>query len=356
MLVPSTYTGALLLTILTMICWGSWANTMKLCGKKWRFELFYFDYAIGVFIAALVAGVTFGSIDGGAAADGIPVFSFWDNLLIAFKRYIGFAFLSGVVFNLANMLLVAAIAVAGLSVAFPIGIGLALIIGVVWSFILNPQGNPTFLFGGMVVLLAAIVVAALAHKTHLETKPAPKPKPGAPPRAPAPPASPWKGIVLSLISGVLMGSFYPLLEMSKHEFGLGPYAAVFIFTAGVLVSTPVFNIFFMNVPVQGDPVGFGAYFKGKFSWHLLGLLGGVIWCIGMVANFVAAATPKSINVGPAVSYAIGQGATLVSTLWGLLVWHEFKNAVPRTRKLVGMMLALFVIGLGLIAVAPLFKK
>lgn len=356
MLVPSTYTGALLLTILTMICWGSWANTMKLCGKKWRFELFYFDYAIGVFLAALVAGVTFGSMEGGVVAEGIPVFSFWDNMLVSFRRFLGFAFLSGVVFNLANMLLVAAIAVAGLSVAFPIGIGLALIIGVIWSFILNPQGNPAFLFGGMTVLLGAIIVAALAHKSHVETKPAPTPKPGAPPKKPAPPVSPWKGIVLSLVSGVLMGSFYPVLEMSKSEFGLGPYAAVFVFSAGILLSTPFFNIFFMNVPVQGEPVGFGAYFKGKLKWHVLGLLGGIIWCIGMSANFVAASTSKSINVGPAVSYAIGQGATLVSTLWGLLVWHEFKGAVPRTRNFVALMLVLFVAGLGLIAVAPLFKQ
>jgi glucose uptake protein len=158
------------------------------------------------------------------------------------------------------------------------------------------------------------------------------------------------------VSGILMGSFYPVLEMSKHEFGLGPYAAVFVFSAGILLSTPFFNIFFMNVPVQGDPVGFGAYFKGKFKYHVLGLLGGIIWCVGMTANFVAASTSKAINVGPAVSYAIGQGATLVSTLWGLLVWHEFKGAVPRTRSFVALMLALFVAGLGLIAVAPLFKQ
>jgi len=366
MLIPSTYLGALLLTILTMVCWGSWANTLKFAGKKWRFELFYFDYSIGVLLAALVLGLTAGSTEGGGPpAEGVPVFIFMDNLMVSFKRYLAFAVASGMIFNLANMLLVAAIAVAGMSVAFPIGIGLALIIGVIWSFFLNPQGNPSMLFGGMLVLLGAIVVAAMAHRSHQETRAARRAakaaqavaagQPYRPPASGRTP-SPWLGISLSLVAGSLMGCFYPLLEMSKTEFGLGPYAAAFCFSVGVFVTTPFYSIFFINIPVQGEAVQFSDYFRGRFVWHLLGLLGGIIWSIGLVANLVAAATPKSINVGPAVSYAIGQGATLVSTLWGLLYWKEFKNPSGKTKRQLALMLTLFVIGLGLIAVAPLFGK
>lgn len=351
MILPGTYLSALLLIILSMICWGSWANTMKLTGK-WRFELFYFDYAFGVLLAAVIAAFTFGSM-------GIEL-SFMDNLLITGKRQIAFGFVAGVVFNLANMLLVAAIAVAGLSVAFPVGIGLAMVIGVVWNYFLNPQGNPAMLFGGSALVVAAIVVDALAYRAQAKIqKPAEDPAPrvvvarGRPPKQSKPSA--LKGIVLSLVAGVLMGSFYPLVEMSKAgEIGLGPYAVGFVFALAVFLSTFVFNLFFMNLPVQGEPVYFGEYFKGRPNQHLLGVLGGIIWCTGTISNFVAASAPSSVNVGPAISYALGQGATAISALWGLLVWKEFAGAEPKTRTLITLMMILFLAGLVTISLAPKF--
>ena len=341
MIVPSTYTVALLLTILSMICWGSWANTQKLAGK-WRFELFYIDYSIGVLLAAVIAAFTFGMLG--------SELNFQDNLLITGKRQIAFCFAAGVVFNLANMLLVAAIAVAGMAVAFPIGIGLALVIGVVWSYILNPQGNPLLLFGGAAVVVAAIIVDAMAYGALAAAR-QPKQEPGARRRQGSPSA---QGIILSCISGVLMGSFYPLVEMSKiGELGLGPYTVALIFAIGVFLSTFPFNLYFMNLPVQGPPLKFTYYFRGTKSQHLLGLAGGIIWCTGAVCNFTAASAPQSANVGPAVSYAMGQGATLISALWGILYWKEFEGAPPRVRTLITVMILLFVVGLGMVSIAPL---
>jgi glucose uptake protein len=335
MILPTTYAAALLLTIVSMICWGSWANTFKLT-RAWRFELFYFDYALGVLLAATVAALTFGSW-----GDDL---SFADNLMITGRRQIALAFAAGVVFNLANMLLVAAISIAGLSVAFPIGIGLALVIGVIWNYILNPQGNPFFLFTGAALVIGAIIVDAMAYGAHAKAVGTAKSEYSA------------RGIILSLVSGILMGSFYPLVEMSKAgDIGLGPYTVAFVFAIGVLLSTFVFNVYFMNLPVQGRPIGFGEYFRPKAGRnHLLGLAGGIVWCSGAIANFVAASAPADVHIGPAISYALGQGATMISALWGLLVWKEFAGSNGRVRALLALMMVLFITGLTLVSVAPLF--
>ena len=334
MILPTTYAAALLLSILSMICWGSWANTFKL-SKKWRFELFYFDYAFGVLIAAVLAAYTFGSMG--------DELSFSDNLLIAGKRHMAYAVVSGVIFNLANMLLVAAISISGLAVAFPVGIGLALVIGVFWNYLLRPAGNPALLFGGAAFVVLAIVVDALAYRNHAVLSKVATAKFSV------------KGLVLSLVSGILMGSFYPIVEMSRTpEIGLGAYTAAVLFAAGVFGSTFVFNLYFMNLPVQGEPVPLGAYFQGSARNHLLGIAGGLLWCVGAIANFVASSAPPEVNVSPATSYALGQGATMISALWGLLVWKEFAGAAPRVRTLLAVMIVLFLIGLGMVSVAPLF--
>src|SRR5262245_32167253 len=235
MMIPGTYAIALLLTVVSMLCWGSWANTMKLTGK-WRFELFYFDYSFGVLLCAIIAAFTFGSMEGAPADLQGPAFSFMDNMSITGKSQMAYAAAGGVVFNLANILLVAAISVAGLSVAFPVGIGIALIVGVVLNYVIKPAGNPTLLFGGAGVILLAIIVTALAHAAYSAKKipvaAAVQTVAGA--RAVQKPTvrrsgpSPLKGIILSVVSGLLMGLFYPLVELSKRgEMGLGPYAAAF---------------------------------------------------------------------------------------------------------------------------------
>lgn len=371
MFLPTTYGAALLLTILTMICWGSWANTQKMTGK-WRFELFYFDYAFGVLLCAVVAMFTLGVLNGNEITA-------IDSLALAGYRKMAFGFAGGVVFNLANMLLVAAISIAGLSVAFPVGIGLALVIGVIWNYFLNPQGNPLLLFGGSAVVVAAIVVDAMAYRRYASEKrkaaqtaqavredaAQPKPavaKPASPQRSgqrrsvpPTSKATPTKGIVLSLVSGVLMGSFYPLVEMGKSgDLGLAAYSIAFIFALGVFFSTLLFQLFFALLPVYGEPFQLWDYFRGTKKQHLLGILGGVIWMAGAIANFAASSAPASVQVGPAVSYAIGQGATMVSALWGVLLWKEFANASREVRSFLITMFALFVVGLAMVSMAPLY--
>jgi glucose uptake protein len=346
MILPSTYNSALLLIILSMICWGSWANTFKLAGK-WRFELFYYDYSLGVLLAAIVAAYTFGSLGN--------ELSFSDNLIVALRRNMAYAGAAGVVFNLANMLLVAAISVSGMAVAFPIGIGLALVVGVVWSYSLNRQGNPTLLAIGVALVVGAIIVDAWAYSAHARAAQATTAKSSQSRKSSR--GSP-KGILLSLIAGLLMGSFYPLVEMAKgggpENAGLGPYAVAFLFSIGVSISTFIFNLYFLNLPVQGQALSMFDYFRGSFNQHLLGIVGGMIWCIGVIANFVAASAPTSVQVGPAISYAVGQGATMVSALWGLLVWKEFAGASGKVKVLLALMLLLFLAGLITVSIAPLY--
>jgi len=363
MFLPSTYSVALLLTILTMVCWGSWANTQKMTGK-WRFELFYFDYTFGVLLCSIIAITTLGSLNPNEMTA-------MDSFSLSGYRNWAYGLAAGAVFNLANILLVAAISIAGLSVAFPIGIGLALVIGVIWTYFLNPQGNPTLLFAGSGVVVLAIIVDAVAYRWHAAAKNKPQAQPpvaAVPPASPTRPramrqstvpqagkATPAKGIVLSLISGVLMGSFYPLVELGKGgEIGLAPYSIAFLFAIGVFFSTFVFNGFFALLPIYGEPIALWDYFKGTKKQHLLGVIGGIIWMIGALSNFLASSAPKAIQVGPAVSYAIGQGATMVSALWGLFLWKEFAGATGRVKMMLAVMLLLFAVGLALVSIAPLY--
>lgn len=316
-----------------MICWGSWANTLKVSGK-WRFELFYYDYSFGVLLTALIAALTAGSWTELNTLDYIDLTS---------KMRLGQAMLAGIIFNLANILLVAAITVAGLAVAFPVGIGLTLVIGVIWNYLLVRQGNAMLLFGGAALVVVAIVVDAIAHTRRAkESAKGAKKKSG------------MKGILLSVFAGVLMGTFYPLVVKSMSEpLGAQPYIAGLMFAIGVFCSTMIFNLIFMNLPVEGPPLGLVDYLRGTKKQHLLGVLGGTIWCLGTVMNFVIGAPGSEAKLGPAVSYALGQGATMISAFWGVVVWKEFAGASSGVKGLLALMFLLFLSGLALISIAPL---
>jgi glucose uptake protein len=300
-----------------------------------------------VLLATTIAAFTFGSL-------GFDGFLFLDDIARAGRRNLAYGLAAGVIFNLANMLLVAAIAVAGMSVAFPVGIGLAMLIGVFGNYIVKPQGNATLLFIGVGVVVLAIVLDALAYRAHAQHKAKKEIKAGKTRNVvPKVGWKAWKGIVLSVVAGVLMGSFYPLVEMGKQgDTGLGPYAIAFAFAVGIFASTFIFNLFFMNLPVQGEPVEIPAYFRGTAKQHLLGIVGGSIWATGTISNFVVASAPDA-QLGPAISYALGQGATLVSALWGLLVWKEFRGADQKVKFYLALMVIFFAIGLTLISVAAL---
>src|SRR5436853_6951239 len=159
---PEAYGIALLFMIISMMCWGSWANTMKLT-PGWPFQLFYWDYIVGIIIGSLLWGLTLGSAGGGQL-------SFLNNIRIADSQHIIFALLGGAVFNVANLLLVAAIEIAGLAVAFPIGIGLALVVGAMLNYAISPQGNPLLLFGGVLLVVLAIIVDAMAYRRRETTQ------------------------------------------------------------------------------------------------------------------------------------------------------------------------------------------
>ena len=326
---PESYIIVLAFMIVSMLCWGSWANTLKLV-PSFRFQLFYWDYVAGLFLGACAWGLTLGSF--GAAGT-----SFLADITGTTARFALLAIAGGVLFNIANLLLVAAIDIAGLAVAFPIGIGLALIIGAVSSYILAPKGNPPLLFGGIALVVAAIVFDAIAYRLR-ESSTA---------------AASRLGILISLIAGVLMGCFYPFVSAAMTGAGaLGPYAAVFYFSLGVIASAIPFNWLLMRKPLDGrEPVSFAGYLSAPVHFHLVGILGGAIWCTGAVLNFVASEAHK---VGPAVSYSIGQGATMVSACWGVFVWREFASAPARSKVFLAWMFLLFLAGLASIAVAPLF--
>lgn len=334
MFLPETYEAALFLMLLSMLCWGSWANTLKLC-PRYRFQLFYWDYALGVLLGALILGLTAGSTrhEGrifvtAVTHTGAETF-FW-------------ALGGGIIFNIANLLLVAAIDVAGLAVAFPVGIGLALIVGAVSSYFVHPAANPLMLFGGVALVTFAILLDAAAYRK----------------RESHAPATTKRGIVLSLIAGLLMGSFYPLVAHAMAgtlENGIspiGPYAVAFFFSVGVLLSTIPANLFLMAKPLDGKPpVDAADYGEAPLGWHIAGILGGVIWATGAVANFVA--SQAHVNIGPAVSYSIGQGATMISACWGVFVWREFAGSPRAAKVLLFFMFVFFLLGLGSIAIAPL---
>ena len=328
MFIVENYTLAVFLCIITMLCWGSWANAQKMTSKDWSFPLFYWDYSIGVVLLSLIFGLTLGS-------SGIEGRNFIDDMFQG--NYTSFlsAFLGGVVFNIANLLIVAAISIAGMAVAFPIGIGIALVLGVTINYMATPIGDPILLFAGVFIVVVAIIIDALAYNrlTSNNYK------------------SSSKGIVISIIGGILMGFFYRFVAYSMsadfknpEEGFFTPYTAVFIFSLGIFLSNFLWNTYFMYKPIQGEKVSYLDYFtKGTTNLHLIGIFGGVIWCIGMSLSMIA-----SEKAGYAISYGLGQGATMVAAAWGVFVWKEFKGSPKGTDRLIYMMFLFFIVGLSLI--------
>ncbi len=330
MFIIENYSTAILFCIITMLCWGSWANTQKLAANTWRFELFYWDYVFGILLLSLVFAFTLGSSGSGGR-------SFMEDITQADNSSIFSAVIGGVIFNAANILLVAAIAIAGMAVAFPVGIGLALAIGVIVNYIDNPVGNKLLLFSGVAFIVVAILLNANAYRKMQSGNKNPS----------------SKGLLLSIIAGVLMGFFYKYVAASMFpnfnvpEAGkLSPYTAVVFFAAGILLSNFLFNSLLMRRPFVGTPVSYTDYFKGGLKNHITGILGGAIWCVGMSFSIIA-----SGKAGPAISYGLGQGATVVAAVWGIFIWKEFRNAPEGTSAVLNIMLVLYLAGLSLIITA-----
>jgi glucose uptake protein len=323
MFTPHTLGVALIMMITSAICWGSWANTYKGV-KGYRFELFYWDYAVGIFLISLILALTMGSTSNDAN-------SFLNNVHSADVSNIVFAMVGGAIFNLANLLLVAAIDMAGLAIAFPVAIGIALVVGVVLSYILQPRGNGVLLAAGVVCAVIAVIMDGKAYGSL----------------ASAGRVTSRKSIIVCVVSEVLMGLWAPFVAHAMTQGNtLGPYSIAVFLTFGALLSCSIWNVYFMKKPLVGEPVRFSGFFHGPVSGHILGLLGGVIWGTGMVFNLVAANF-----TGVAISYAIGQSAPMVAALWGVLAWKEFAGAGSRAKLYLALMFVFYCFAILLVAKA-----
>ncbi len=334
MFIVQSYGLAVVMCFITMLCWGSWANTRKLTTGEWPFQLFYWDYSFGALLLALLAAFTVGST-------GEFGRSFLPDLGQASTFALGSALLGGIIFNLSNILLVAAIDVAGMAVAFPVGVGIALVLGVVTNYVAEPIGNPVVLFGGVGLVVLAIVVDALSYRRLNQGGGV---------------GASTRGIVLSIVAGVLMGFFFRFVTASMStdfmnmEAGkMSPYSAIVVFSVGIVLSNFLWNTLFMYRPIAGPPATYGQYFRqGTPRLHAVGILGGMIWNVGTLLSVIAGDI-----AGFAISYGLGQGATLVAAFWGVFIWKEFRHAPPGTNKYLALMFLLFILGLGLIIWARL---
>ncbi|MDH3402088.1 MAG: GRP family sugar transporter [Acidobacteriota bacterium] len=325
MFVPETFAVAMVMMVTSTVCWGSWANTYK-ATKDYRFELFYWDYAIGIFLVSVLLAFTMGST--GGAGEG-----FLENVAAADRGNIGSAMIGGFIFNIANLLLVAGIEMAGLAVAFPVAIGIALVVGVVMSYAIQPVGDPALLGLGVVLAIVAVVLIGKAYG-----------------RLPTDGESvSRKSLIVCVVSGLLMGSFAPFVTRALTAgHALTPYSIAVFFTFGAFLCCFVVNVYFMKKPLVGTPVAFSGFFAARPKDHLLGVLGGFVWGTGTVFNFVAASL-----VGVAISYAVGQAAPMVAAAWGVFVWREFARADRQAKIYLALMFVCYL--LALVAIAGAYQ-
>ncbi len=350
MILPTTYLATLLLLAVTLICWGSWANLQKSLAKnRWRFELFYFDFVIGVLLAMVVAAFTLGSYNS-------QELTFQDNLLIIGYHKMAYSVAAGGIFSIGNFMLVGAIALAGMAVGFPISFGTAALISVILGYIHNPKTNPILMFGGAIFFLLAVVTTIFAHFSESDAllaaenkalRPDPRVKGGGGPQR----IGPARAIVLAILGGVLIALSRPLADSAREgENGIAAYSLGLLFavgaTAGTLISTP----FFLNFPVMGLPAELRTYFKGTKKQHLAGWFSGFLWSAGALAVWVSLAAPISVQAGQALTYACSEGATILAGLMGLLLWKDLSHG-PRARLFGLVGLALFAAGIAMVATA-----
>jgi glucose uptake protein len=347
MILPNTAFAVWILAIISLLCLGSWANTLKLAGK-WRFEYFYYDFVFGMLLCAGLAALVLGS---GRAQE----LTFQDNLLLVGYRKMAWAMGSGVVLNLGMLLLVAAMSIAGMSVAFPLTLGVALVIGAVWDFANATQAGTVLTFIGVALLLAAVIVTGLAYvkllQVHREAAqkaltPDPRTKSKRPKSAGA-----ALVIILSVVGGIALSTFPKILGQAIGEDGLAPYSAVVLLSGAALVSSPFFVLFFATFPLTSTAGMPSRYLAGSKKQHLMGVAGGIVWAAGMLTSLMTAGAPQNALPSPLIQYLLNNGVLLVAVAWGLLAWQEFRGGGDRVRMLTAGMVVLFLAGLGMVAFA-----
>lgn len=347
MILPTTAMAVWILAIVSLLCMGSWANTLKLAGK-WRFEYFYYDFVLGIVVCAGVAALALGS----GHAQELTV---QDNLILTGYRKMAWALGSGVVLNLGTLLMLAAMAIAGMSVAFPLTLGVALIIGAVWDFTSLTQANTTSTFIGVALLLAGVIVTGLAYVQLLRVRreaaqKALTPDPRIKPKRTRPAPGAALPIILSVVGGIALSTFPKILgEATGGDNPVAPYPAVLLLSVAALLSSPFFVLFFITFPVVRTTGAPDSYLSGTAKQHLMGVTGGIVWGAGMLAALLAAAAPQDAQPGALVQYVLNHGALLVAAAWGLLAWREFHGGGERPGMLAAGMVVLFLAGLGMVA-------
>jgi glucose uptake protein len=321
------------LCLLTMLCWGSWTNAQKFVIKTAPLYVFYRDYVYGILLVSLVLAFTLGSF----GEQGRSVMS---DIQQADLNKIGLAVLAGVVFNVGNMLLTVGINLAGISIAMPVGTGLSLAIGLVVNYLAEPKGSVPLLAIGGGAVLGAMIFSALAYQAKQDNEDTDEDSSGN------------RGIWIALGGGLAAGFFFWLISMAladdlkQPEAGfLTPYTGFALFAIGLNLSNPLVEYLVRRfaLPDKDDQL---TYQNTGLREHLVGFSGGLLWGIGMIALLIG-----SNQAGDAVSYGLSQGATVVSVLWGLFAWHEFKGASPKANRYLWLMGSAYLAGLVLIILA-----
>lgn len=347
MILPSTEFAVWILAIVSLLCLGSWANTLKLAGR-WRFEYFYYDFVFGIVLCAGVAALALGA--------GRPQeLTLQDNLLLVGYRKMAFALGSGVVLNLGMLLLLAAMSIAGMSIAFPLTLGVALAISAAWDFVTITQANIPLTFSGIALVLGAVVVAGLTYVRLLQVRreaaqKALAPDPRTKSKRPKPRGAAL-AIILSVVGGIVLSMFSKILSGATGEGGLAPYPALALISVAVVVSSPFFMLFFTTFPVSGAAAMPSGYLAGSAKQHLLGLAGGVILGAGLLTSLIVAGAPSTAQPSALIQYILSNAAPLMAIAWGLLVWRELREGDHRVRMLAAGIVVLFLAGLGMVAFA-----
>lgn len=317
---------AFLMLFITMFCWSSWANALKKCGN-WRFEAFYWDFAWSIIFWTIVLSV----ILGGFSSSGWMPFQFINSLAHLSLSGVAWALFGGFVWGLGNILLVVAMTLAGMAVAFPLSLGLALVVGTFLAYITNPSAtqNPQFLFIGLIFVTLAVIANGLAYKFKEAKSTQNK--------------NLKRGIVVSIICGLLI-SLFPFPFNYSFKEGLNGYEGALFMTVGGGLATLLLLPILMRRPLvpKQKPIGFSEYRNAKKKWHIWGIFAGLIWSIGTVFNLVVASLP-SFSV--AIAYTLGQCAPMIAALWGIFVWKEFKGAPANSYRFLGLMFVLFILGI-----------
>ncbi len=353
MLLPNTATAVLVALLIALIGWGSWACFYK-ATKRNRFEFLAYDFTWGVVLASVVAAFTLGMFDN-------KDLTFQDNFLLAGRRQMAWAFGSGIIFNLANMMLLAATSVSRMSMAFPVAFGFAWAIGSIWDLAFRPGVNPMLAAAGAVVVVVAAILAYIAYRWYLVDAAHRAIKAlSADPRAKATipkDETGIKGMVLAVIAGLAFSLFFPAMrQATEGDNGVSPYGAVLFLAAGVFGSSIIFVPFFLNFPVRGKPLTVRQYFKLEKGQHINGVLAGIVWTAGLLGGLVTVGLPAAILPSPLVAYLLNHSAPLLTAAFGLVLYRDLPEAPTKVHAMMGAMFVMMLAGMGMIALAPVYGR